>query len=280
MRPLTLSNLATRAEIVAAEGGRVQHLVDLRSSRQLLYQQPPLPGPVPRADFMTGCPGGWDEMFPNDTPWGGHPDHGRVWSTEFELLGRSESSARLRAQLPAPAATIERSYSLLRPPRSGLRIETTLHAEAASGPFLWASHPMLSVRPGWIVELGGDELVADEEAPGRFPAGARVGSVPPVPSPGEGWSEVLYTSGIEEAGVLSPDRTSHTRLAWSSGFLRYLWIVTVTGAFGLDLCLLFEPCTTMPYRVADAIAAGEAAYLDAGETREWWVELESLDSAG
>jgi hypothetical protein len=142
-----------------------------------------------------------------------------------------------------------------------LRIETTLHAEAASGPFLWASHPMLSVLPGLDCRTWGRKLIADDEAPGRFPAGARVSSVPPIPGPGQGWSEVLYASGVAEASVLSPDRKSHTRLAWSADFLKYVWIVTVTGAFGLDLCLLFEPCTTMPYRLAHAIAAGEAAYL-------------------
>lgn len=277
MTSLTLSNPSTRVEIVPAEGGRVQHLVDLHSSRELLYQQPPLPGPIPREDFMTGCPGGWDEMFPNDTPWGGHPDHGRVWSTQFNVLRCDDSAAQLRARLQQPAVTVERTYTLLPPPRRGLRIETNLRADADSGPFLWASHPMLSVCPGWLVETGAEELIADAEAPGRFSAGARIAAVPPVPDPGQGWSEVLYASGTAEASVGSPDGNGRTRLTWSPDFLRHLWIVTVTGAFGLDLCLLFEPCTTRPYRLAEAIVAGEAADLGMGESREWWVEIESLD---
>jgi hypothetical protein len=233
--------------------------------------------PWPRNDFMTGCPGGWDEMFPNDTPWGGHPDHGRIWATPFHVLAHDGGGARLRARLTEPGVTVERRFSLLPPPRRGLRVETELRAELPTGPFLWASHPMLAVRPGWIVEIETADFVADIEAPGRFAAGAHVNAVPPVPGPGEGWSEVLYTFGVAEASVASPDGRSRTRVAWNTDFLRYLWVVTVTGAFGVDLCLLFEPCTTKPYRLEDAIAAGAAERLVGGESRSWWTEIESLD---
>jgi hypothetical protein len=253
----------------------VQHLIDLSSSRELLYQRTPPAGP--RVEFLPGCPGGWDEMFPNDTPWAGHPDHGRIWSLPFDVVETGFDRLRLRARLGEPPVTVERSFALLPPPRRGLRAETELSAEAATGPFLWASHPMLAVQPGWMIDVGGAPLVADEEAPGRFTAGERLDSMPPVPEGSQGWSEVVYATNVSGASLVSPDGRQRTRLAWDPSFLRHLWVVIVTGAFDIDVCLLFEPCTSRPYRVEDAIAAGEAASLQAGETRRWWTELESLD---
>ena len=277
MSALTLSGASTYAEIIPSEGARLQNLIDVACSRELLYQRTPSPGP--RLEFMRSCRGGWDEMFPNDTPWGGHPDHGRIWSLPFQVVESGFHTARLRARLDEPSVTVERTFVLLPAPRRGVRVETELHAEAATGAFLWASHPMLAVQPGWMIDLQGAGLIADDEAPGRFTAGEHTSEPPPVPEACQGWSEVLYATDVAEAFVTSPDRRSRTRMAWDTSFLRHLWVVTVTGAFDIDLCLLFEPCTSRPYRVEDAIVAGEAASLRAGETRRWWTELESLDVA-
>jgi hypothetical protein len=98
-----------------------------------------------------------------------------------------------------------------------------------------------------------------------------------MPRAGEGWAEVLYAAGGSPAHVGSADGTRRTRIAWDDGFLPELWLVTVTGLLGLDLCFLFEPCTTRPYRLDEAIASGRAPSLACGESREFWCELESLD---
>jgi hypothetical protein len=277
MSSVVLSDDRTRVEIVPAEGARVQHVTDLVSSRELLYQRTPPPGL--RSDFVTGCPGGWDEMFPNDTPWAGHPDHGRIWSLAFEVVKADAGRALMRARLTEPAVSLQRRFALLAPPRRGLRVEIHLEALADTGPFLWTSHPMLAVAPGWTIDVGGAALEGDNEAPGRYAETGHVEVTLAVPPAGEGWSEVLYATGPTRAAVISPDGRHGTRMTWDAAFLRHLWVVTVTGQFDLDLCLLFEPSTSRPYRVDDAVAEGEAAALAGGETRRWWTELESLDSA-
>jgi hypothetical protein len=88
---------------------------------------------------------------------------------------------------------------------------------------------------------------------------------------------VLYATGTGTAEVSSPDGASTTRIAWDGAALPELWLVTVTGQLGLDLCFLFEPCTSRPYRLDEAIASGRAAQLGRGEKLEFWSELESLD---
>lgn len=280
MTAVTLVTDDVRVEIVPGEGGRVQHLVDLSSGRELLYQRTPPPGR--RTDFLSGCPGGWDDLFPNDTPWNEHPDHGCLWSTPFQVLAHTRDEVTLDTRLEHPAVDVRRRYLLLPLPRHGLRIETTLRAVQDTGPFLWASHPMLAVGEGWRIDLPPATMVPDAEMRGRF------ASVTPLdggdreralvlPPPAQGWSEVLYVSGVAQASVRSSDGAYSTRLTWDAGFLRHLWLVTVSGEMDLDLCFLFEPCTSRPYRLDDAIAAGEAASLPTGAERTWWTELESMD---
>jgi hypothetical protein len=165
-----------------------------------------------------------------------------------------------------------------------VRLGLKLRAIADTSPFLWASHPMLAVDKDWRISIDADGVQADAEMPGRFQPGqalapAELERALVVPDSDAGWAEVLYVTGTAEAAVLSPDGRFGTRIAWDSSFLRHLWIVTVTGLLDLDLCLLFEPCTTRPYRLEEAIETSAAPSLVSGETREWWVELESLDAA-
>lgn len=282
MTTVTLSGAGVRVEIVPGEGGRVQHLVDLGSGRELLYQRSPPPGR--RADFLSGCPGGWDDLFPNDTPWDDHPDHGRLWSAPFAVLTHASREAVLPTRLAYPAVDVRRRYALLSPPRRGLRLETTLRAVQDTGPFLWASHPMLAVREGWRIDLPSATIEPDAAMRGRFASiapleGAERARALALPPAGQGWSEVLYVSGVTEASVGSVDGTYGTRVAWDSSVLRHLWLVTVTGEMDLDLGFLFEPSTSRPYRLEDAIAGGEALSLAVGAERVWWAEVESRDQA-
>jgi hypothetical protein len=279
MSRVLLRGEGVSAEIIPDEGARVQSLVDLASRRQLLYQRVVPQGP--RDDFLSCSTGGWDAMFPNDTPWADHPDHGRVWSTPFETLSASERTAVFRGAIERPPVTIERGFELLAPPRRGLRVTTILDALEDTGPFLWACHPMLAVGQGWRIAVEAESIVADTEAPGRFTPGplsqkdrARAFT---IPASGEGWAEVLYATNASVARVGSPDGAATTQIAWDDGYLPELWLVTVTGQLGLDLCFLFEPCTSRPYRLDDAIASGRAAHLDRGDPRQFWCELASLD---
>ena len=282
MTHIVLEDAGVRAEIVADEGGRVQHLVDTSSGRELLYQRTPSPGP--RADFATGSPGGWDELFPNDTPWQGHPDHGRLWSAPFEVLERRSDAATLRTRLDHPAVEVRRRYTLQPAPRRGLHIETMLRAVQDTGPFLWASHPMLAVAQGWRIELPSGTIEPDDAMRGRFAStapleGEERARALILPAANQGWSEALYVSGVSEATVGAEDRRSRTRVAWDSTVLRHLWLVTVSGELDLDLCFLFEPCTSRPYRLDEAIANDTAHSLRAGDEWTWWTEVDSLDGA-
>ena len=189
MTAIVLSSAEVYTQIIPHEGARVQRLTDFRSGRELLYQRTAPSGP--RLDFLTSSAGGWDAMFPNDTPWEAHPDHGRVWSTVFATVDADPEHAVLHATLDDPPVEIERRFDLLPVPRRGVRVTTVLGARRETGPFLWACHPMLSVGAGWLVHVDAKSLEVDAVAPGRFrpgPLPAReLGRGLSIPLPGEGW---------------------------------------------------------------------------------------------
>ncbi len=92
--------------------------------------------------------------------------------------------------------------------------------------------------------------------------------------------ELVYVDGVGEAVARSADGQAATRVRWDPGFFEHLWVVVITGAYGLDDCLILEPCTTRPYRLEEAIPAGSTLSLSAGHEVSWWVEVESLDTVG
>lgn len=277
-----LESAACTASIVPDEGGRIQHLVDGLSGRELLLQRTPADGP--RDDFLASCAGGWDELFPNDSAWRDHPDHGRLWTQPFRVDEVSDTALRMSATIPSPSVEIVRRVALLGGARRGLRSEVKITASAPTGPFLWAAHPMLGVSAGWKIELPATatDLEVDRDLPGRFGSGHRIDrpewealcEIPPVSA---AIGELVYVDAVGEARVGSVDGRSTTKVTWDTDFFRHLWLVVITGAYGLDDCLLIEPCTSRPYRLDDAIHQGTTRSLAAGEQLGWWVEVESLD---
>jgi hypothetical protein len=277
-----LVNGLVGATIVPERGGRIQQVEDRRTGRRLLDERTPAePGSTDYLDAMTG---GWDLLFPNDEPWRGHPDHGRVWQAPFDVQRSTSTSCELEARLGRPDAIVSRRSSLLAAPRRGVREEIEIVARTDTGPFLVAPHPILACGEGWTIELadGARDVSADSSFPGRFDpdqaldaGGWAIASRVPAAAPP--LVEVLYVDGVDSGAVASPDGTARTRVSWDAAQLPHLWICFVTGYYGDESLLLLEPCTSRPFRLDEAIAAGGSIRLTAGESWSGWVELESLD---
>lgn len=261
-----------RAEIAPEQGGRVRSLHDRVGERELLYARPGAHWDA--GDYLATLAGGWDQMFPNDDPWDGLPTHGVLWSAELEVERASPAEVVLRCELDRPKATVSHRYSLLSPPRRGLRLETAVEVGQPLPAALWATHPMLAVAPGWRVDAGATALEADAVAPGR---GAPEGLLT-VPPPSQGWQEVLYAPAAGTASVADPGGRVGTTVRWDTAFFRWLWVVTLSGFEGVDLALVLEPCTSRPYRLDEAAAAGTVLELVPGRTYRFWSSVEGTGS--
>jgi len=278
---VVLENERARAVIVPDQGARVRSLTDLRSGRELLYRRPG--HEWDSSDYLATLAGGWDQMFPNDDPWRGFPVHGVLWTASFRIDAVSAYAAAFTCSLSEPAVTLTHRYELLTAPRAGVRLVTSVRADAQIQPFLWATHPMLAVEDGWEIDVGDAQLEADDVDPGRVAPGLLSDSARDialaVPAGGQGWQEVLYAPATGIASVTRPDGQRSTRVTWDAGFFRHLWVVTLSGFAGVELALVLEPCTTRPYRLDEAIANGTAVALAPRDERGFWSEVESLDVA-
>lgn len=67
-----------------AQGARATSLVDLRSGRELLLTRSRRQNVGD--DHVQSDAGGWEEMFPNDDPWGSYRDQGVLRNTSFVAL--------------------------------------------------------------------------------------------------------------------------------------------------------------------------------------------------
>jgi hypothetical protein len=264
-----LEGAEVRAEIVPEEGGRVRSLYDRIGERELLYARPG--ARWDGSDYLATLAGGWDQMFPNDDPWQGLPTHGVLWSAELEVESASADELLLRCELDRPRATVAHRYSLLRPPLRGLRLETAVEVEEPLAACLWATHPMLAVGPGWRIDAGTTDLAADAVDPGR----GAPGGILTTPPPSQGWQEVLYAPAAGAASVVSPGGELGTTVRWDTDFFPWLWVVTLSGFEGVDLAVVLEPCTSRPYRLDDAVAAGTAKELLPGRTHRFWSSVEA-----
>ncbi|HEY0415841.1 MAG TPA: hypothetical protein VGC78_05595 [Gaiellaceae bacterium] len=277
-RSVVLENELVRAELVPEQGGRLRSLYDRVGGRELLYARP---GAAWDADdYLATLAGGWDQMFPNDDPWHGLPTHGTLWSAELEVVEASPGSAALRVDLPRPDLTVTHRYTLLEPPRRGVRLETEANARETLSGILWATHPMLAVEPGWRIDPGTAAVDADANDPGRAAPGrldaATLDRVLTLPEPSLGWQEILYAPAAGVATVSSPEGTAATRVTWDREFFPWLWLVTLSGFVSVDLALVVEPCTTRPYRLDEAVAEGTAAQLVRGSTYRFWSCVEAV----
>jgi hypothetical protein len=276
-KAVVLENAVMRCEIVPFQGARVRSLFDKQSGRELLFLQERKPWDP--SEYLTSIAGGWDQMFPNDDPWDGFPTHGTVWPAPFSVEQQLGVAVDVACRLPRPEVVVEHRYRLLDAPRRGLRLDTQIRALADVPVFLWATHPMLAVAPGWRIDPGKARIEADRRDPGRATPGvvnevAR-GEVLVLPAPAQGWQEVLYVRAPGMASVRSPDGTHETRVLWDTSFFPFLWIVTLSGFLTIDLALVLEPCTSWPYRLDEALANGSAMSLRAGDVRTFWSIVES-----
>lgn len=265
-------------------GARVQSVRHLATNHELLYQRDPAAGSAD-GDYLSRCTGGWDDLFPNDSPWVDYPDHGCVWSSSFRVHHATTSGTVLSSRLSVPPVDIVRRVQLPGD-RAALRIETRLRARADVGPALWGTHPMLAVGPGarMTVDRSPAEIEADAVLHGRFRPGrmsaAEWNRAQVLPDRNEPLLEVVYVDGVDSLTVTSPASPVATRLAWDERFFPYVWLCPIVASLGISTALVVEPSTSRPFDLGGAVAAGRALDLKRGERRSWWTELEAIPLSG
>ena len=288
-------------------GGRIVSLVDRRSGREWLVQDPAPDGPASDASWaaddavFTGARAfGWDECLPTVAPCrdplapDGPPlrDHGDGWGrgadiepidgvtgvwTSWSVPGRYRFERTLRLDGP----TVRSEYHL-----------TSLGPDL---PFLWSMHPLLALDVGARLVLEGVDTVTVTGATGLDVTLRNGAARWPVADLGNGGTiDLSEIRGVEAGTSLKvyAEAASRPAIAYQpdGASLVVDWDRQVAPALGVWIDaggwpagegrhqVALEP-TTAPFDdLATAVDAGRATWVRPGRDVRWWTTIELVGS--
>jgi galactose mutarotase-like enzyme len=282
--------------VVPALGMKLTNLRRLRG-REWLWRNEQIPLRLPKsgASYVeTADSGGWDECFPTVGPSLDLPDHGELWSADWTSSVYEHAGG---TTLSGSAVGHARAYEFHRevtldPEEPVVRFRYRLrHTGRETFPWIWSSHPLLSVQPGSTLLLPSVSQVRLDAVHGRGDlargdtvswAGAVGGEQDRLVFPSEGgWALKAFADVGSSGRVVLTDPRQGERLEMvvrpdevpQVG----LWINCRGWAppgrqpyYNLAL----EPCIGAPDRLEDALHEwGTAQFLQPGEERTWGLEV-------
>lgn len=266
-------------------------------------QRPPSYPPsvgTPRGMFTDYNEGGWPEVFPH----GGSPTeyqgaafglHDEVWHLPWhaEVVKDSPEEVALLCWVYTVRAPfrLEKTLRLKRGlPRLFLD-ETVVNVGAVTAEFMWGHHPMFGppfLTERCVLDTPARWMLTDvvEDPDSRFPPGfegpwPRCTDKDGNPVDGRrllpassGVSDMMFLTELEAGwyALTNPDRQVGFALSWDRSVFKHLWYWQQYGTkggspwWGQAYCVALEPFTTKVPMLAEAVKAGEARRLEAGQS--------------
>ena len=286
-----------RATVIPALGGKIASLRWLPGNLELL--QAPLAEYAKRTltmGFDEGDASGFDECLPSvaacAVKFGSEsaevPDHGDFWRLEWEATqeGHTIRMAATGVSLPLRLERVVR----LEGDTLSLDYRVTNVGEERV-PWAWSAHPLFAVDRGDHIDLPRSVNRVEVEGSGHLRLGAKhsshawphtvddrsnavdlsvaggiedgTGDKLFMPAPAEGWAAVeRVRHGVRVEVEFEPERSP-----WLGLWLCYGgW---PEGKQNRQQCVAIEPCTAPVDSLAEAMAAGQARWLEPGKSEEW-----------
>ncbi|GGM14677.1 hypothetical protein [Nakamurella endophytica] len=288
-----LDNGRLRVE-VARTGARITDVRDPEGTHWLVRtdrHEPDLEElPPDRIRFTAGTRGGWDECLPSVAATPVTADHGDFW---FRPWTRLEAGPTAATWTCAPDGHPLRARKTVRlaPDRAAVRVDVEVHhGGGAPTPVLYSAHPLwrwpatarIGLRDGSDVRGAfGDRWTPDTS--GRWPrlGGADLSRVDRT-GPPENFKVFVRWGGCATLTFDGLGREVVVRRV--GGPLEWLGICVNRDAWPADgpgdPWIALEPTTAPTDSVDDAVRAGTAAVLAAGETLQWSTETEIREVGG
>lgn len=284
---LRLEGDRVRVTVFPEAGAKIFDLVHLETGENLLWQNPrvPLRRTYAGAAFDDVWCGGWDELFPTDTPCevgdNTFHDHGDLWCGPWEWTVEEDNGETATVFLQrygiALPCLVQKWITV---DRDGLDVRfrhrlVNLGFQPVS--YVWNLHVAHAITPRSRIDLPVASLDVVAVQPGRFEGAASLRwpehdgiDLRAMPPPDAGLTEWLHTAGVREGWceVVHADRGVGLRLAFDPDLFRTTWLWGVYGGWRGHYLLLTEPCTSAPGGLASSIADGTAASLAPGEELE------------
>lgn len=182
LRTVRLENECLRVSLSPEAGGKITELIDRRSGRNWLWQNPHLPmrAPIYRADYGRELDsGGWDEILFSTRPCEVElpdgiprsiPDHGDLVGQTWRIEAAATlPSGHAVCDLTTTGRVFDfhwRRIAILDAERPLLTLQYSLeNTGKSSWPWTWCAHPLIAVERGMRIELpvGQEFRVADSK---------------------------------------------------------------------------------------------------------------------
>lgn len=286
LEEITMRGQMLHVTIVPGAGGKISRLVDQASGFNVLWENPrvPLRRTYAGAPFDDVWSGGWDDIFPTDPPCefdgGTYHDHGDLWIGEWDWSLEHDSPERATVRLSRESVslpcrvdkwiTVERDS-----PKISVRLRLT-NTGLRPVRFMWNQHIAHAIDIGSRVHLPTSRmgvvgnllsLHSDEQIEWPISRGVDLSY---LAGPDAGTLEFLYASQLREGWcvVTHPSKGLAVRIEFNAAVFSTPWLWRVSGGWRGHYLLLTEPCTSRPGSLAEAIANGSAAKLDAESSLE------------
>lgn len=277
---VVLENSRLRAVLIPALGGRVWELFDKRHNRQWIWHRTgvPLVACSPGSLYDDVWAGGWEELFPNDSPgtFEGRvlADHGEWWTSGWcvvDVKEGTEAVVRLVAESHIRGACCIKEYRL-NAQSATLRVRYYVqNLVPKSFHFLFKQHLPIAITPTCRLVLPGGLVSAVDPSfgtmlpgPGPFawPKAGRV-DLRKVPIPSHSTREFVYVNNMPEGwcGVDDWGSRATLRMHFDTRQLPFLWLFLTYGGWRGCYTAVLEPCTNMPKDLHEAVRLGQSACL-------------------
>jgi len=266
----TLHNKRIRVEMAPEVGGRIVSFVDRETGYDFLWRNAsvPLRREKPGTEYDPNFFGGIDELLPNDIPETiagvECPDHGELWTLEFEASQRSDTAITMRGTLPRFQIVIEK---LVRLDENACVVQSKLINRSRSAkPFLWKLHAAVRIAPGDSIYCAAERFTAaDPDWSRRKGSGPWEGETVPE---FDGSTEFLYLHSLKNGLIGWTNGAKSFEVQFDPSVFRYAWYFASYGGFDSHHVAILEPCTTMPISVNEAFGLGQCPVLEPGESLE------------
>jgi len=299
---ITLESDALKACFLPHDGGKMASLIDKRSGREFLAQDP---GPAYRrlpyaGNYVDAECSGFDDMFPTidrmivpDYPWAGAemPDHGEVCALPWQAAVDDDA-------LILTAHGVRFPYVFQKRIKSTQSAELTFdyHVRNCS-PFdfncLWAAHLMLNSAAGGRIVLpyregspatcvfSGDAGLGRRGDPWTWPIARRQDGrtqdlAVTLPRSAAGNSYKFYFDQVLPEGWVAyhyPDDQATFTMQFPPAIVPWLGVWINEGSFHDLYNIALEICTAPWDRPDEAAARGRASILPAGGEWRWSLKV-------
>jgi len=252
-------------------------------------------------DWLSEYRGGWQTLLPNagdPCTVGGVPlpFHGEWSRAKVITESQDEQSITVSSGLRLPLVA-RRSISLHPTNRTVTITQSIRNVGRSATPFIWGEHPAFALSAGARIHIPAGQVHSAATSVGTHQdilVGA-VGSWPMMPGtndtdvdlsivPAAATSRLCYLPEIRAGWAVLQDEDVSVALSWDVDAFPHIWLWQEIGnegfpSFGRSAITAVEPQSTWPaHGLAAAMDAGQARWLEPGESAEAWMSVAIVDT--